>query len=99
MEDILKIFGSKTYHDQVIIIGDKESLTKLKNAIEKTIENGNTSKFDSFESDGEGFDIFVKCETIENLDKLPLHYYKDYSPEVKYFNKNKFDFLFKLIGI
>lgn len=75
MEQILKVFGAAFWHSSVNIVGSKDALIDLRDAIDEAIKNGKGSA-DFFEVDGEGYKVTVNCEDrdIEGWAKLPTHY-------------------------
>ena len=78
MTNLLHIYGQIAWHDEVTIIGDKTSLTKLRNAIEEAI-NKDSSMTDGVVNDGEGFNILIINDN--NIDKLPLPYSDEVASE------------------
>lgn len=86
----LKIFPSETYHAPVIIVGNKDALIKLREAVDQAILHGNGKTEDVFETDGEGFTVYVVDQ--DKLDNLPMHYvdhldYKDTTEKWKNITK------------
>jgi len=76
MEDeILKVYGAPFWHSSVNIVGSKDSLIDLRDAIDKAIKEG-ASSADFFETDGEGYRVTVNCEerNFEEWARLPMHY-------------------------
>ena len=73
----MKIFGAKSWHDTVSIIGNKEALLKLRDTIDSAIKNGYFSN-EFMETDGEGFEVEIKLHdedfNSDKWDKLPNHY-------------------------
>jgi hypothetical protein len=72
---ILKIFGAEYWHDDVIIVGSKQSLMKLRDSIDTAIKNQcDVQQF--VEADGEGYYVHILRQerTREQWQKLPLHY-------------------------
>ena len=74
---ILKVYPSKFWHDDVVIIGNKEGLTKLKEAIEMSL-SGKASCVRVQETDGNDYNICSKMYDGDLLDEewlnLPAHY-------------------------
>ncbi|GEK32483.1 hypothetical protein [Kurthia sibirica] len=70
------IYSQDSWHDEAYIIGNKKGLEKLRDAINLTLEKGNT-KNDFWPKDLEGYDVLIACVEDEVLDDLAL----PYSPE------------------
>lgn len=79
--NVIHIFGQHTYHDDVHIIGSKESLIALRDAIDKVVGSGkNVEKIKAFVNDGEGFDLEVICCNEESdLSRLVSPYFDEES--------------------
>jgi len=77
---ILKVYPSKYWYDDVVIIGNKEGLTKLKEAIESALA-GKQACATVEETDGCQYNICSKMHDGDLLDEewlnLPLHYDDD----------------------
>lgn len=73
MTNILHIYGQYAQHSDLYIAGDAAALMKLKLAIEHALTVGKSS-FDSFQNDGEGYDVTVHCLTTDNMDRLSTAY-------------------------
>lgn len=70
----LHIHGPTYYHDHSFIIGDRESLELLRDAIDSALAEGQ-GKATSFTADGEGFDLEVYREEDDSYwDKALLPY-------------------------
>lgn len=75
--DFLHIYGQRFWHDAGFIVGDRASLTKLKKAIEVALEH-EEAKVTMFPSDGEGFDLYIKCmKDDEDWDALASPYHEE----------------------
>ena len=73
--DILHIYGQEIWHADAFIIGDVKSLTKLRDSLNRAIENANADATDHFANDGEGYNLYTICVTDEKiLDKLDVQY-------------------------
>ena len=80
MIPVLKIFGSAFWHDTVTIVGNKESLIRLRNLIDRSLKEG--YDLDEFmETDGEGYNVEIKLHDEDfgssEWDGLPMHYTDD----------------------
>lgn len=95
--NILKIYGSSFWHEDILIVGDTKSLTSLKIAIEDALQ-GKTGTTLAFENDGEGYVVKIKLNNDEKVfDQLPLHYIDDVAGELEKSDKWKYlsDFIYK----
>lgn len=72
----LHIYGQVYNHDHAFIVGNKESLEKLRKAIEAALETGSAvGEASAFSADGEGYDIKVYREEDDSYwDKAKLPY-------------------------
>lgn len=74
---ILKVYPSKFWHDEVVIIGNREGLLKMKEAIETALA-GKTSSALVQETDGCEYNISCKMYngevTKDEWSDFPLHY-------------------------
>lgn len=66
---ILNIYGQAFYHQEARIVGNKEGLLVLRDAIDEAIKTSKarTSNDDAplFASDGEGYAVIVECHDDE----------------------------------
>ncbi len=73
MKDTLHVFGQEWPHDDVYIVGDEESLLRLKESIELLLSKKNKKPTDivwstHFPNDGEGYRLYVILkEDMENI--------------------------------
>lgn len=56
-------------HDDVEIVGNKRSLTLLKEAIEKCLETNQDVNVETFDTNGEGFNLTVKLRDMSKQSK------------------------------
>ncbi len=74
----LHIYGPEEWHFPAKLIGTKEAFIHMRNSLNKIIdENKKTTHFESFCSDGEGFDCEIYClsdEEMNNQDVPYTHY-------------------------
>lgn len=54
----IHIYGQYQWHDDAFIVGDRDSLIALRNAIDKAIK-GDKAGLDTFTNDGEGYTINI----------------------------------------
>ncbi len=84
MDSVIKIFGAKSWHDTVSIVGNKEALIRFRDLIQDAITKG-FSDGEFLESDGEGYNIEIKLHDwgfySDGWNNLPVHYSDDLSSE------------------
>ena len=91
MEPVLKVFGSESWHGSVTIIGNVESLKKLRDSIDEAIQNEYSNSLYS-ESDGEYYNLeVVLVNDSDIMDSFPNHYTDNISSTK---DKKKWDFLY-----
>lgn len=77
----LHIYGPSIWHDHSFIVGNKEALQYLRDAIDSALAEGN-GKATAFTADGEGFDLCVYQEEPEAFwDNLCVPYTDDLAME------------------
>lgn len=69
----LHIWGQYKWHDPIIMIATKETLRRLKMAIEEAIEKGESKIQTLYTGDGEKFSLFIACKE-DNWDNRALPY-------------------------
>lgn len=59
--DILHIYAQDSWHQTATIVGNREGLQKLANALNKllSITSGHAETFETFANDGEGYECRV----------------------------------------
>jgi len=67
----LHVYSQGFCHDPAGILGTKESLLSLRNAIDKAIETEGVSSCLQFTKDGEGYSFLVSCRELNENDGLP----------------------------
>lgn len=65
----LHIYGQYTYHDDVEISGTKESLEKLREALNRALYKGYYS-FEDTVNDGEGYNVYLNMLSEEEMDAI-----------------------------
>ena len=78
MTNVLHIYSQSAHHDDACIVGNKESLQRLKAAIEQALEDG-AGSCSSFVNDGEGFTTIIINAQID--DSVAVPYVFDYAAE------------------
>ncbi|OUI98766.1 hypothetical protein HK15_13005 [Acetobacter orientalis] len=74
-DDILHIIAQPEQHGDAHILGTKEGLTRLRDAIDAAINTPNqTHKATEMTNDGEGFYALVQCVSADRVEALPLGY-------------------------
>ena len=83
-DDVLHIVGQMSWHDDAFIIGTREGLTRLRNAIDLALENpGKAHSAVEMCSDGEGYYAVVRCVPGDKMDEAPLGYTEDYCRDTR----------------
>lgn len=77
---LLHIIAQKAWHDPSFIIGTRDALERLKNAIDAALSDGVVHCAEVFAADGEGYSVIVRCVSYEQMDSVPLGYT---SPEAR----------------
>lgn len=81
------IYSQRSWHDRAYIIGNKRGLEKLRDAINLTLEKGNTKNL-FWPKDLEGYDVLITCLEDEVFDDLELPYssefYERLDDEIEY---------------
>lgn len=67
----MHVYSQGFCHDPVGILGTKESLISLRDAINKAIETESVSSCLQFTKDGEGYSFIVSCRELNDSDGLP----------------------------
>lgn len=66
MDEFLHIYGQYSFHTEAAIVGDRKSLTKLRDLIDRAlVSKPKKSKDDFFANDGEGYTVHV-IETTDD---------------------------------
>ncbi len=71
--ELLHIIGHEYYHDIARIVGTKEALKKLRDAIDKAIEEG-CEAITAMENDGEGYIVCIHAVKANYFDNIPFGY-------------------------
>jgi hypothetical protein len=73
----LHIYAQPFEHQEAFIVGDKDALIKLRNLIDKAIEQQKAAD-DFYVVDGEGFNLLVLCKEVNVDAELPYtEFYQD----------------------
>ena len=73
MTNLLHIYAQSQQHDEAWIVGDREGLTRLRDAITSALES-RPSAAHSFTADGEGFAAIVVLSGEARIERLALPY-------------------------
>lgn len=68
----LHLYAQDSHHDDAQIMGDRESLIALREAIDEALAKDEEVAIEAFVNDGEGYQVHVTC--LDNLDSLLLPY-------------------------
>ena len=74
----LHIYGQQSWHGDAYIVGNKEALLGLKEAIDMAL-NQNKNIHSQYAADGEGYNLFVINATDEEMNKLMLPYIDEHA--------------------
>ena len=79
---VLHIIAQRAQHDDAHIVGTRDGLTRLRDAIEHALTHTNsTSKDEFFNNDGEGYFALIRCISEDDVDTIPLGYTADYAKD------------------
>lgn len=71
--DDLHIYGQKDWHDEAIIVGNRQALEKLKQLIELALEKGD-GMHHFWPNDRECYELYVSCQDDQTMEKLTVPY-------------------------
>lgn len=75
--ETLHIYAQSSWHDEAWIAGNREGLTRLRDAIDKALLDGKGNSDHVFTTDGEGYRVIAMKLTDEELGKLGMPYTDD----------------------
>lgn len=84
MNNILHVYAAEQWHCDVDIVGDRKSLTSLRDAIDRVLKQKHPAKamFEAYVNDGEGYELTVYLtENKDRLDNLAVPYTEEYAKE------------------
>jgi hypothetical protein len=61
MNKLLHIYAQQQWHDNAFIIGDREGLEILREAIDKALQTDGPINANVFANDGEGYTVVILC--------------------------------------
>ena len=74
MSEYLHIYAQDVWHDEAFIVGNREGLEALRDALNKALENP-FSTARCFVNDGEGYACYIaECKDEQKLDLLAVPY-------------------------
>ncbi|WP_027719056.1 hypothetical protein [Desulfovirgula thermocuniculi] len=79
---LLHVYGQSAWHDDVFIVGNRQALKVLLEAVKEALDQGKGEVDGVFAADGEGYGIVVIREDDpwpEGWEKLALPYTEDYA--------------------
>lgn len=76
MNERLHIYAQQMWHDEAYIVGERDALESLRDAITRALVN-NSARMCAYCNDGEGYDIHVLCVDEEKAGILPAPYTDD----------------------
>lgn len=72
---LLHVIAQRSYHDPAFIVGNREGLTRLRDALNAALEAPSTTqKADAMCNDGECYRVCVRCETEREMELAQLGY-------------------------
>lgn len=89
---VLHIFPQGSWHDEVMIAGNREGLLALKNAVEKALNNERFGESHAFVNDGEGFTILVAQLHPSEMDAFKVPYTDEHAKALKGQGTDPWDF-------
>ena len=77
--EVLHLYAQECEHDEAFVVGSRESLTRLRDTIDRALANKASHKSSDalaefFAADGEGFDLYVKVVPASVEMQLQLPY-------------------------
>lgn len=75
----MHVYGQSSYHDHAMIVGDKTSLQKLRDAIDFSLKK-QAASIDVEAADGEGYRLVVSCMN-DGWDDLVRPYFADHAQD------------------
>ena len=79
-DKLIHIYGQLMWHEDIYIVGTKESLSRLRDALDVAIL-AKTACCSAIVNDGEGYDIFVIIDERILQDNYGVPYSSDYAKE------------------
>lgn len=73
----LHLYAQLQWHDEAYIVGNRQALESLRDAISKVLASEGPELVDTFASDGEGYCVAVALSDDETFDKLAPPYTSD----------------------
>lgn len=70
---MLHLYAQPFWHAEAYIVGDREGLTALRNAIDAALETGRATAL-PFASDGEGYELEIVAVSTEDAWRLAVPY-------------------------
>lgn len=71
--EILHLYQQSHWHDEAYIAGTRESLQKLRDAIDSALATG-SAKADCFTNDGEGYSVIIRTVDQTDAESLAVPY-------------------------
>lgn len=69
---VLHIIAQTYYHQPAFIVGNRDGLTALRDALNVALKSSRPVEAIVYPSDGEGYRVHVRC--VGNCDDIPLGY-------------------------
>lgn len=87
--ELLHIYAQELNHDEAFIVGNKEGLLRLKEAIDKALNEEAYLSRNVFVSDGEGYNVVVICNDKEPQDDTWQNLILPYTNEMYHFGDDQ----------
>lgn len=71
--ETLHLYPQAQWHDEAYVIGTRESLLKLRDAIDSALATG-SAKADCFTNDGEGYSVIIRTVGQVDAEALAVPY-------------------------
>jgi hypothetical protein len=76
--NVLHVYGQHSWHDSAYVVGDKNALMALRDAIDEAIKNG-IGKAHVFVADGEEYTLNVVEKNSDSMENMSYPYIAEYA--------------------
>ena len=77
MKGLLHIYGQRWWHNDAYLVGTRDALTDLRDAITAILESGEPKLVEVFANDGEGYEVSVFVVDEEQMARMAVPYTND----------------------
>jgi hypothetical protein len=74
----LHVYAQDVWHDEARIVGTREALIALREAIDRALAEGK-AEAEAIAGDGEGYGVEIACASRQTVQDAPLPYTKRYA--------------------